>query len=179
MSEAQLVYLSIGGNFEESHVLIKQAVSLLHSVAELNAIATSSLYETSPFEVASTKTFFNLVCSFWTLLPPRLLFEKIEAIENSLGKVPKPKSCDRPIDIDILFYGSRHYEDDCLSIPHPRWKERLFVLVPLLELASTIQIKQHKTIMKLDIQQMIDHLSKHTNDWANKINEIGDNQCIA
>lgn len=170
MSEAQVVYLSIGGNFEESPALIKQAVSLLHAVVEPNAIQISSLYETSPFEASSPKPFFNLACSFRTALPPRKLFEKIQTIESRLGKVPKPKSACRPIDMDILFYGSGHYEDGCLSIPHPRWKERLFVLVPLQELASTIRIRQKKTMVLYDIQQMIDHLSKHTNDWARKIN---------
>lgn len=65
-----------------------------------------------------------------------------QEIEKQLGKVKKSKTAARPIDIDFIFYGNQALYDPVqdLEIPHPRWKERLFVLIPLADLTPEIEI---------------------------------------
>ena len=56
-----------------------------------------------------------------------------------MGRVPGgPRNAPRPIDIDILFYDNKIMETDTLTIPHPRLKERAFVLIPLAEIAPDL-----------------------------------------
>lgn len=69
-----------------------------------------------------------------------------------MGKVKKLKDAPRLIDLDILFYGCEIYEKEGLFIPHTHWKERLFVLVPLLDLTEEVQVGD-KT---WNIKQMIE-----------------------
>lgn len=101
----------------------------------------SKFYSTKPISAIEQPRFINAVCSFKTDLTPRALLLALEEIEKSLGKVKKLKDAPRLIDLDILFYGSEIYEGEGLSIPHASWKERLFVLVPLLDLFEKVQVK--------------------------------------
>jgi 2-amino-4-hydroxy-6-hydroxymethyldihydropteridine diphosphokinase len=78
------------------------------------------------------------VCSFQTFFSPDDIFAITQLVEIQLGKVPKPKNASRPIDIDFLFYGDCNCQGRELKIPHPCWKERLFVLVPLADLMQEV-----------------------------------------
>jgi 2-amino-4-hydroxy-6-hydroxymethyldihydropteridine diphosphokinase len=103
---------------------------------------------TSPLEIIDGGGFFvNAVCCFQTTLSPKQLLVELQKIEGDLGKGTKPKNASRFIDIDILFYGKEVYQDEKLEIPHPRWKERLFVLVPLAELTPVIHLHNKQWIL--------------------------------
>ncbi len=159
-------YLSLGGNQENSWEAIGKALDALTLLSE-GVFEVSSFYHTSPVGDENQNTFINVVCRFETTLTPKALFEKTQRIENNLGKVPKPKWAPRVLDIDILFYGTQTYIDDELEIPHPRWKERLFVLVPLLDLISALRIQENETMMKhYELEEMIHKLSSHSLQWV-------------
>jgi 2-amino-4-hydroxy-6-hydroxymethyldihydropteridine diphosphokinase len=134
------VYLSLGGNEGQVLSRLKHALTLLSCRQEIVDLKFSHFYQTSPFQVESSDWFINAVCSFQTFLPLEELFKITKSIESQLGKVGKPKSASRPIDIDLLFYGSQIYATDELVIPHPHWKERLFVLIPLMDLTKEVMI---------------------------------------
>ena len=79
-----------------------------------------------------------------------------------MGKVPKPKTASRPIDIDLIFYGEHIQKEQGLEIPHPRWKERLFVLIPLSDLISEVILygprgKEHYILQEL-IQPLLNQM---------------------
>lgn len=135
------IYLSLGGNEEGALLRIRQAIELLGIQPKLFEVQFSHLYQTTPFEVTSSQLFVNAVCRFKTNLTPEKIFEITQKIECQLGKVSKPKNASRPIDIDILFYGHHRKHDHNLEIPHPRWKERLFVLIPLKDLTQEIVLQ--------------------------------------
>ncbi|MCE2982381.1 MAG: 2-amino-4-hydroxy-6-hydroxymethyldihydropteridine diphosphokinase [Parachlamydia sp.] len=162
-----LVYLSLGGNFDETPSLMHEALEAFQEIGSF--VETSSLYETAPFEAESSRLFFNLVCRFDTPLDLLQLFDQIEMIEKKLGKKPKPKWESRPIDIDLLFYGQKTYVDERLQIPHPRWKERLFVLQPLLELTNYIEITEESNKMFYDISSMAKGLAMSSPNWGRKL----------
>ncbi len=64
----------------------------------------------------------------------------MQEIESELEKVPKSKNAPRLIDLDLLFFGDTVYDSPELILPHPKWHERLFVLVPLADVTDTLPL---------------------------------------
>jgi 2-amino-4-hydroxy-6-hydroxymethyldihydropteridine diphosphokinase len=135
---ASTTYLSLGGNEGEVLPRLQQALVLLSTQQDLNNLKISHFYRTAPFQMNHSSWFVNAVCSFQTALAPQDIFKITQAIEIQLGKVDKPKNAARPIDIDLLFYGHLVCHERNLEIPHPCWKERLFVLIPLRDLTKEV-----------------------------------------
>ena len=106
-----------------------------------------------------------------TPLTPKELFDKLQEIEQSLGKTPKPKQMPRPIDFDLLFYGTLVYADSELTIPHPHWRERLFVLVPLSDLTDTLSIEGESFKLK-DLIQLVGSQTDQTVSLLDKKIEL-------
>jgi 2-amino-4-hydroxy-6-hydroxymethyldihydropteridine diphosphokinase len=142
-------YLSLGGNIGDSFSLLNEALSYIANAPDMKLVKTSRFYKTSPVSPVPQSDYINAACVISTTLLPLDLLQRLQKIERDLGKIPKPKDAPRPIDIDIVFYGSMIYNDSQLTIPHPHWKERLFVLVPLADLTSTI------TVDGVNIQQFV------------------------
>lgn len=152
------VYLSLGGN--EGPVLdyLKKALTYLSHQEGVFALQTSHFYQTAPLQMESASWFVNAVCSFRTFLTLHEVYEMTQSIEIQFGKVKKPKNAPRPIDIDLLFYGDQIYEEEELVIPHSRWKERLFVLVPLADLIKEISFFRRSTRESYILQELIQPL---------------------
>ncbi len=93
------------------------------------------MYETEPVDVPDQPDFLNLVCQVETPLEPESLLAACQEIESEMGRLRKADKDARNIDIDILFYGQRIVEEPFLKIPHPAWRQRNFVLIPLAEIA--------------------------------------------
>lgn len=70
----------------------------------------------------------------YTSLEPEALLHALLALEARLGRVRlRQRNAPRRIDLDLIFYGSRHMRTPVLTLPHPRAHERLFVVVPMRE----------------------------------------------
>lgn len=144
------VIVGLGGNLGEPLVILNAALSKINEIG--SELKVSKFYSTKPISTIEQPRFINAVCRFKTTLDPYALYMKLEEIETNLGKVKKIKDAPRLIDLDILFYGCEIYEKEGLYIPHTHWKERLFVLVPLLDLIEEVQVAD-KT---WNIKQMIE-----------------------
>lgn len=83
--------------------------------------------------------FLNQVAEFETSLLPLRLLHRIHRIENELGRVRTVVNGPRTVDIDIVFYGNTIMRTAELEIPHPRYRERRFVLEPLAELNPALR----------------------------------------
>ena len=117
-----------------------QAIELL-SVALGSPVSLSSTIETEAWGFVSPNPFLNMVACFSTDVPPMELLQITEDVERRLGRKTKSVGgvySDRPIDIDILFYGDKIISTERLTVPHPRLHERLFVLAPLAEIAPSL-----------------------------------------
>lgn len=159
MLTEKMVYLSLGGNLGDRKGTLEQALRLIAGMSEVKDFQTSSFYETSPMYLMQQANYLNAVCRFQTKLEPFTLFKALQSIEKCLGKEPKPKNYPRIIDIDVLFYGTESYQDKDLKIPHCSWKERLFVIIPLLELTKTITVSsQNNGEETIDLIQLRDSL---------------------
>ena len=98
----------------------------------------SSLYRTEPVEYREQRWFVNCVVEAATKLAPVPLLRSLKRIEKQLGRAPGIPKGPRPIDIDILFYENRVVRQRALRIPHPRFADRRFVLIPLAEIAPAL-----------------------------------------
>lgn len=133
-----IVYLSLGSNLGDRLGYIQQAVSLLGANPDINIVATSSFYETEPWQMDSSNWFVNAVIQITTSLTPEALLDECQRIEKQLGRGAKLKKeySDRTIDIDIIFYDKLILNNERLTIPHKHFHKRVFMLVPMLEIAE-------------------------------------------
>jgi len=157
-----LVYLGIGGNLGSVLPRLKDALHALSMQPAVSQLTISRFYRSAPFQMSSQHWFINAVCSFLTSLSPTEVFKMTQAIEKEFGKTLQEKNQDRNIDIDFLFYGTHFYKDHELEIPHPRWRERLFVLKPLADLTSEIILRHHGKTIRYYIPDFIHPLADHS-----------------
>lgn len=102
-----------------------------------HVVRSSSLYETEPWGFSSPNKFINACVYCETALTPREVLNVTQEIEKELGRTGKSVNGeyhDRVIDIDILLYGDEHIDEPDMKIPHPRMRERDFVMRPLREI---------------------------------------------
>jgi 2-amino-4-hydroxy-6-hydroxymethyldihydropteridine diphosphokinase len=136
------VYLGLGSNLGDRAAMLAAAVEKLDS-AEVRFVRASGLYETepvgSPPEMKDQPWFLNQVAQFETSLFPRQLLQRTKKTENELGRRRGVRNGPRTIDIDILLYGMSVVKTADLEIPHPRFRERRFVLAPLAELSADLR----------------------------------------
>ncbi|MBD3387029.1 2-amino-4-hydroxy-6-hydroxymethyldihydropteridine diphosphokinase [candidate division KSB1 bacterium] len=130
------VFLSLGSNLGERIDYLTQAVFKLKRVENIQLVQTSAVYETEPVGYKAQNHFLNIVVELNTTFTVRQLFRATQNIENSLGRQRFEKWGPRTIDIDILFYNAQVISSTDLTVPHPEFKNRMFVLKPLSEIAA-------------------------------------------
>ena len=128
-------FISIGTNMGDRQEYLKLAVTSLDATEGIESVETSSIYETAPVGVTDQADFLNLVVRVGTVLTPLELLGECQRIEKELGRVRTIRWGPRTADLDILLYNNVSMDSETLSIPHPRMRERAFVLIPLTELA--------------------------------------------
>ncbi|MBO0789578.1 MAG: 2-amino-4-hydroxy-6-hydroxymethyldihydropteridine diphosphokinase [Ktedonobacteraceae bacterium] len=129
-------WIALGSNLGDRAQHLADAITRLRAVITIDQI--SSLYETEPAGYLDQPHFLNMVCGGQTKLTPPELLAYAKATETQLGRLPTFRNGPRIIDIDILLYGAITIQQKELIIPHPRMHERVFVLVPLAEIAPNI-----------------------------------------
>jgi len=129
------VFLGTGGNIGNKHDNFDKVYTFIKN--ELGAIIkSSSIYETSPWGFQAEENFWNQVLVVETDFSPFELLQKINLIESQFGRKRDGQQYkSREMDIDILYFDDEIIETENLTIPHPLLHKRLFVLVPLAEIA--------------------------------------------
>lgn len=129
-----LAYIGLGSNLGDRRQYLIQAVHRLHGDESVQVMHCSSIYETAPVGLAEQPYFLNMVISIRTNLQPVRLLRLLLDTERSLGRVRDVRWGPRTIDLDLLLFGGQTLRTEELELPHPRLKERAFVLVPLMEI---------------------------------------------
>ena len=131
-------YLGLGSNLGDREGFLRQAVALLAAEGDIRVKKVSSIYETEPVGFTDQGAFLNAVVVVETELSVVELLSKCLAVEQKLQRVRDVRWGPRTIDIDILLFGEQTIDDPKLIVPHPRLRERLFVLIPLHEVAPNV-----------------------------------------
>ncbi|GIO28129.1 2-amino-4-hydroxy-6-hydroxymethyldihydropteridine diphosphokinase [Ornithinibacillus bavariensis] len=143
-------YLALGTNIEPRLTYLDDAIRLLEGQDTIEIIKKSSIYETAPVGYTDQDDFLNMVLEIYTDLSADDLLTVCQHIEQELGRKRVIRFGPRTIDVDILLYNKESRHSERLIIPHPRMHERGFVLIPLHEIASNLQIPSlHKTVAEL------------------------------
>lgn len=129
--------IGLGGNVGDVRATLDRAVATFCDGATIRLLARSADYETPPWGVTDQPPFVNLCLKVETALLPHDLLHRALAVEAGLGRdrATGRRWGPRPVDIDILAYDDLVLGGPDLTLPHPRMKDRAFVLVPLAEIA--------------------------------------------
>ena len=138
--EMVTAYLGLGSNLGDRRVSLREAIIGVSDPEALTVVATSSIYETAPWGYTDQPDFLNCVVEVETRYSPVELLERIERVEQEIGRTPTWRYGPRLIDVDILLYGNVYLRlsDPDLTIPHPRMEQRAFVMIPLAEIAGDV-----------------------------------------
>lgn len=136
---ADLLYLSLGSNLGDRAGYLARAKKRLVETESLQLVVSSPIYETEPVDGFDDQPYYlNQVLVFATSLGIKALFARSRAIEVELGRPENHiKSKSRTVDIDIVAYGDLVGEFTGVILPHPRYRERNFVLQPLADVAPS------------------------------------------
>ena len=136
------VGLSLGSNLGDRVASLSHARRAIGAIDGVKVVSASSLYETEPVGVKPEfqhMKFINAVLILKTRLPIAELHERLSEIEHELGRVRvEDKFAPRALDIDVLYAGELVSDQPQLTLPHPRWAKRRFVLQPLAEIRDDL-----------------------------------------
>ena len=133
------VAIALGANLGDRSAAIGHALVRMAETGAVVFEAVSALYETAPMYRTDQPAFLNAAATGHTRLTPLALLAVLKRIEVELGRVTGPRNGPRTVDLDILFHGSGQFAGPGLDLPHPRLRERAFVLVPLAEIAPDLR----------------------------------------
>jgi len=139
-----LAYVGLGANLGDREGSIRRAAELI------GALRLSTIIETPPWGIVDQPDFLNAVAEVETDAGPPSLLDRLLEVERELGRVRDgTRWGPRTIDLDLLVYGDETSDDPALQLPHPRLHERLFVLVPLAELAPDLVVPGRGSVTDL------------------------------
>ena len=138
-------YLGLGTNMGDKQAYLKEACKIISDNTNINIVKISKIYKTKAWGYTNQDDFLNICIEVDTNLSPEELLEVCHEVENKLNRVRVIRWGPRTIDVDILFFNNIISTDENLTLPHPRIKERAFVLIPLMDLNKELVI-DNKTI---------------------------------
>jgi 2-amino-4-hydroxy-6-hydroxymethyldihydropteridine diphosphokinase len=143
------VAIALGSNLGDREAHLRTAFEAL--APALSNLRLSSLYETDPVDVpGSQPMFLNAAATGESDLSAREALDALLSVEQRLGRERPYVGAPRTIDLDLILYGDSVIDAPGLTVPHPRFRERRFVLAPLAEIASDwIDPVTGKTIREL------------------------------
>jgi 2-amino-4-hydroxy-6-hydroxymethyldihydropteridine diphosphokinase len=128
------VAVALGSNLGDRASHLHYALERLQSV--LDNLQVSPLIETEPIDVPTPQgKFLNAAAVGETSSSPREILEALLGIESERGRERQYHNAPRTLDLDLILYGSRIINEPGLAVPHPRFRERVFVLEPLAAVA--------------------------------------------
>jgi 2-amino-4-hydroxy-6-hydroxymethyldihydropteridine diphosphokinase len=124
--------LALGSNLGDRMATLQGALDTLADTPDVWVTAVSPVYETDPVNAPEgSDKFLNAVVLADTTLPAHTLLDRALAIEDAFDRVREvQKNAPRTLDVDLIAVGDRRSDDNLLKLPHPRAKERAFVLQP-------------------------------------------------
>lgn len=134
-------FLSLGSNLGDRWSHLRRAVDQLRAGSDPAVTAVSQVYETEPVGGPDDQgPFLNLVVELAVpvAVDPYRLLEQCHRLEAAAGRVRSVRWGPRTLDADVIWIDGVAVDEPDLCVPHPRWRQRRFVLAPLGELAPDL-----------------------------------------
>jgi len=137
MSSPVTAHVALGANLGDARATVSAAIAALDRLPQTRLLCASGLYRSAPWE-ASGPDFINAVAAIETGLDAHELLRALQALELQAGRERPYRNAPRTLDLDLLLYGDAVIDSPELSVPHPRLRERAFVLLPLAEISPAL-----------------------------------------
>lgn len=126
--------IALGSNLGDSRHILESALQRLGTLEGTTVTARSRLYQTAPVGPPQPD-YLNACALIETRLSPQDLMAQLLAIEADFGRLRQERWGPRILDLDLILYADQGVNEPDLQLPHPRFRERAFVLVPLADIA--------------------------------------------
>lgn len=126
--------LSAGTNLGDRLANLTYCREALDLVPGTHVVSASAVYQTQPVGYARQDDFYNVCFLVESRLNPHEMLGVCLGLEAGLGRVRGVKNGPRVLDVDVIFAGNLQLQTENLVVPHPRYRERRFVLQPLLDI---------------------------------------------
>jgi len=152
--QTEEVFIGLGSNIGDSTTIIEQALDALDNITHCSLRGRSSLYRSAAVSDIPQDDYINAVAKIVTNLEPMALLLELQAIEHAYyrRREQEQRWAPRTLDLDIILFGNRNIADSHLTVPHPEFSNRLFVLEPMLEVDGDRFIPGHGSL-----RYLIDH----------------------
>lgn len=127
-------FVGLGANLGEPLRALREAMAALARLPVTRLVRSSRIYRSAPVD-AGGPDYLNAVAELETGLAAPELLARLQDIERAAGRERPYPNAPRTLDLDLLLYGDARIASAALTVPHPRMRERAFVLLPLRELA--------------------------------------------
>ncbi len=148
-------YIALGTNVGNYKNNFFAAIRELNKLGQISKIA--NIYKSKPYGYLYQNYFYNSVLELKSKMMPMQLMKNIQLIEKKLQKNKRIINGPRKIDLDIIFWGKKKIRNHNLYIPHPRAKERDFVLLPLIDLDPFFRDPETQLTIKDLLNSLKDH----------------------
>ena len=136
------VFLGLGANLGDAAAAVRRAIDAVGRWPRTRLVAASSLYDSAPVGCEGPD-FCNAVVQIRTALAPSEVLRAAQELENRAGRTRPYRNAPRTLDVDVLLYGNETIDTPTLQVPHPRIRQRAFVLLPLAEIAPQLVEKEN------------------------------------
>jgi 2-amino-4-hydroxy-6-hydroxymethyldihydropteridine diphosphokinase len=137
VTSAVRVAIALGSNLGDRQTHIKDAIAALRPLVD--DLRVSSLFDTPFVGFSDQPPVLNGAVTGVTTLSARALLDALLELELRLGRTRPFERAPRTIDLDLILYGEERIDEPGLIVPHPRFRERRFVLEPLAEIAPDLR----------------------------------------
>ena len=135
MREPVTAFVGVGANLGDAQRTLQDAIAALGELPDTQLVRASRIYRSAPVD-ASGPDYLNAVAQLSTRLSAPELLAQLQHLEQAAGRQRPYRNAPRTLDLDLLLFGDARIASATLTVPHPRWRERAFVLLPLQELAA-------------------------------------------
>lgn len=126
--------VGIGGNEGDMKKRFDKLIRFWMNDKRLKVVQTSFILQNPPFGYLNQNSFYNGIIKVQTSLSPKRFLAFLMHTEKRFGRVRSFKNAPRTLDLDIIIFDKFEQKDKRLTLPHPKWQERISVLIPLMDI---------------------------------------------
>ena len=156
-------YIGLGSNLGDSQQILSEAVVKL---ASLGSVKVSRLYQSPPMGPQDQPNYLNAVVQLDTTLEALALLDQLQQCEQEAGRIRLRRWGERTLDLDLLIYGQEQIQNERLTVPHIGILDRDFVVIPLLDIDTHLQLNGHP-LKDLELVQQASLTVIADQSWAN------------